>query len=62
MVARPLVVNCLIVAGGLGAFTQASLLAVVQVGVLLGITMVNALVMGVFFLPALLVVLRPGVR
>ena len=51
--------NCLLVAGGLGAFTQGKLLPVMQFGVLLAVTMVNAMIMGLFLLPALMVVLRP---
>jgi len=62
VIGRPLIVNCLLIAGGLAAFTQGTLLAVVQVGVLLGLTMVNALVMGLLLLPALMLVLRPRIR
>jgi len=61
VIGRALIVNCLLIAGGLGAFTQGEQLPVRQFGLLLALTMVNAMVMGLVLLPALLLVLRPRI-
>lgn len=61
IIGRALIINCLLIAGGLGAFTQAKLVAITHFGLLLSLTMVNALIMGLVLLPALMLVLRPAV-